>query len=283
MTIQETKKKFSIFHGLVCPFFSKAFYVDVAKHWTYHAYVFLVLITIGLTIPSFSQLLHSIDKNLDEMLPQLTQSLPTIHIKDGQAEVEGIQGPTQIVLKKSPLFELILLIDLETQKETLVKSIKPDQHTLYLVLTKDELLGIEPNGEYSELPLSTFGQDLTISKENIRELAGKLMRSLMYMAVPFLLIFLFLFRIFLALILALLADILKAEHVELKFSKAMSLGIMAMTPAIVLSHLQQYFEFIIPFSWLIYIAVSICYLRFALKALEEAENTKVSAATPTTL
>ena len=279
MTNPDTKKKFSVFHGLFCPFFSKAFYVDVARHWTYHAYLFLIMLTIGLTIPSFSHLLQTIDDNLDEMLPQLTQSLPTIHIKDGKAEVEGIQGPTQIVLKKSELFELILLIDLETEKEAIVKNIKPNQQTLYLVLTKDTLLGVEPSGEYSELPLSTFAQDLTISKENIRELSGRLMRSLMYLAVPFLLSFLLIFRLFLALIMALLADILKAEQVELKFSKAMSLGIMTMTPAMVLSHMQQYFDIHIPFSWVIYIAISIFYLRFALKALEEADNSKPATAT----
>lgn len=272
MTNSETKKKFSVFHGLFCPFFSKAFYVDVARHWTYHAYLFLVMLTIGLTIPSFSRLLTTIDENLDEMLPQLTQSLPTIQIKDGEAQVEGIQGPTQIVLKKSALFELILLIDLETEKEELLKKIKPEQNTLYLVLTKNSLLGIEPTGEHSELPLNTFAREITISKENIRELSGNLMRSLMYLAVPFLLGFLFIFRLFLALIMALLADIIKADEVELKFSKAMSLGIMTMTPAIVLSHLQQYLEVNIPFSWAIYIAVSIFYLRFAVKALQEAQS-----------
>lgn len=279
MTNQDTKKKFSVFHGLFCPFFSKAFYVDVARNWTYHAYLFLVMLTIGLTIPSFSHLLQTIDENLDEMLPQLTQSLPTIHIKNGQAEVEGIQGPTQIVLKKSALFELILLIDLETEKEAIVKNIKPNQQTLYLVLTKDTLLGVEPSGEFSELPLSTFARDITISKDNIRELSGRLMRSLMYLAVPFLLSFLLIFRLFLALIMALLADILKAEQVELKFSKAMSLGIMTMTPAMVLSHLQQYFEIHLPFSWAIYIVISIFYLRFALKGLEEAEKTTAAVTT----
>jgi len=209
-------------------------------------------------------------------VPGVAQQLPTIHIKGGKAEVENYSEPQEIIITKDEDYKIALLIDLETDKETLLdKTI--DENTILLILTKDELIGFEPDGGVSELPLSTFEKDITLSKDNIGEWIDSSVSFAAYIGIPFFVLFLFIFRISLALLMALLADATKPNTITLSFTNAMSLGIVAMTPSIMISTAVQYFGVHIPFSLALYATISILYLRFALKAVEELAPTPTEA------
>lgn len=250
-------RRYSFFHALVMSFFSKHLYRDVGSNWRGTGLLYLFVLLLIVWIPTMIRMHVGLSRFVDEESPHITQQIPRITIKNGQASTD-VATPYTIKDKQgSP----VAIIDMTSDYQDL------DASGATVLLTKTRVfVRNQGRGEirsYDLQPVGSFEMDRAWAEEFLQILRTWMVPVLF----PILLIGAFILRAIQILIYAAIGLLFaKLANTTLSYKTLMRLAAVALTPVLLLNLLLEFLPFSIPFWWVLGTLTGLAYLFFAVKS-----------------
>jgi hypothetical protein len=248
----------SIMAGPVQAFYSIPFYRRVAREWDGEAFVYLfwVLLLIGgLLAGAFGYKLMKLGQ---PMLDDVIRQIPTIHISQGRAVVDG---PQPLTLKLHfPGHEYpIAVVDTHDHYKSIEETGAP------MWLNSHELV-ISNKGEKRIRSLAQI-KNATIDGLWLRQKSVWALKICLALCLPIFFIFAYAYRLLSALVYALVGLACNAFFgAQLSFGALWRVSMVAMTPSILLSTLHLTLFHNVPISGYIWVGLTLAYLGFGVWA-----------------
>ena len=265
-------KKYSLFHPYVMSFFSKDLYQDVGKNWGGIAALYLLLLIAISWIPNMFLIKSNFDSFTREQAPIIIDQVPTIKINDGMLSIDK---PVPYTIKDPATGKPIMIIDTSGQYADI------EQVKVPILVTQDKVMTYQP--KKNEIRTYTFENvpNMTINKDDVSSVLTKAKWWMLLVVYPFLVLTTFLYRIIQGLIYGALGMIfVKILGLNLTFQQSMRLAIIAVTPAIILATIFDFFSITFPYELTFYFILSMAYLFFAIKSNKTDEKATVETETP---
>ncbi len=260
-------KQFTIWQAPFYSFWSKSFYVDVAKNWHGLAYSYLVLLI------SFTWIFMSIKKQMDfnyfvdhKLSPVIVQ-MPVVTIDKG---ILSIDQPSPCTLKGSSGQPVVTF-------DTTDKPMDPEAMPGIFLVTKDSVYGKHQPPE-QKLDLSSITDHVVINKTVAQQFFADLGKSfaliVFIIAAPVGLVFCILQSLLYGLI---GKGIARLNNVNLTYAALVRLSVVAMTPALLIDSIIKVRSVDVT-TWMAWpiaaFFINISYLMFAIFANIANEDTK---------
>jgi len=252
-------KRYSILHAFVFSFFSKSFYQDVGRNWRGTGLLYLFILLLVVWIPTMIKMQIGFSRFVEQDSPRITQQIPRITIKNGEASTD-VATPYFIKDEKG---EPIAIIDMTGEYQNL------DDSPAFLLLTKTKLITRDQRktSTYDLQPVGSFEMDRA-GVEGWLQTAKRLLVPVLF---PIVLIVTFVLRAIQILIYAAIGLLFaKMLDTSLSYKTLMRLAAVALTPVLLLNLLLEFLPFSIPFWWLFGTIIGLAYLFLAVKANAEA-------------
>lgn len=263
-------QRYNILQAIFMSFYSKDLYRDVAKNWNGKTFVYLLFLValswVAFTIKMQLGLNEVYQKDTDKVVTQI----PVLTIKDGKITTPENRP---YFIKNPDTNETIAIIDTSGTYKTL-----SDAKTGILV-TPSEVI-TQPNANETKINHVPNNLNLTINPTTIN--------GYIHAMLPFAWIFLFIFftfasfiyRIIQALIYAIIGKIICAiVFAPLRYSELLQIAVVAVTPAIVLSAVLDFWIVKFPHHLLLYFILAMIYLTFGILANKQPRENQSSTAT----
>jgi uncharacterized protein DUF1189 len=198
---------------------------------------------------------------VDNEAPVITQQIPRITIKNGQASTD-VATPYFIKDKEG---NPVAIIDLTGEYRDL------DNTTAFVLLTKTKVFVKNRNQTriYDLQPVGSFEMDREWAESFLRILRTWMVPALF----PILLIVTFILRAIQLLIYAAIGlGFAKLANTTLGYKTLMRLAAVALTPVLLLNLLLEFLPFSIPFWWVLGTLIGLAYLFFAVKSNADDES-----------
>jgi hypothetical protein len=247
-------------------FFSKSLYQDVGRNWRGTGLLYLFILLIIVWVPTMIRMHVGLSRFVDEESPVITQQIPRITIKNGQASTD-VATPYFIKDKQG---NPVAVIDMTGEYRDL------DNTTAFVLLTKTKVFVKNRNQTriYDLQPVGSFEMDRDWAERFLQILRTWMVPALF----PILLILSFIARAIQVLIYAAIGlGFAKLANTSLSYKTLMRLAAVALTPVLLLNLLLEFLPFSIPFWWLLGTLIGLAYLFFAVKSNADSAQT---AATP---
>ncbi|HTR45273.1 MAG TPA: DUF1189 family protein, partial [Thermodesulfovibrionales bacterium] len=200
---------------------------------------------------------------LDQEAPKVITQVPLITVAKGKVVVDAAMP---YVIKDPRTSAPLVIIDTTGKITSLTGS------EAAALLTGSTLLVRKSPSETRTFELSEIG-DLVIDQSKLYEWTEIIKDNFVFVLYPLTLLFSFLFRTVQALIFAVIGmTFAKNLKLSLPFQAAVSLAIVAMTPALILSVVYSALGLKTSLWWLISFVISLGYLFFAVKAQSEDQT-----------
>jgi len=264
-------RKHSTIQAIYMSFFSKSLYKDVSANWRGISFLYLFLLLALTWIPLMFKLQSGLNSFIIDEAPKLIKQVPKITISKGEVKTE-VEMPYFI---NDTNGKPLMVIDTTGR----INSLEETETEASALVTKNKFIIKKSAVETRTFDLSQI-EELTIDQSAIYNIADAVRQWALIILYPLIALFSFIYRIIVALFYALIgllfARTLKAD---LKYTGLISLSIIAMTPAIIISAAYNYLELRIPYWFLINFIISMSYLYFAVKAnSEKSTDTLVNQA-----
>lgn len=242
-------------HAPYMSFYSAPFYQDVARNWHGLAFFYLFLLVVITWLPDIYALHKWIRNTVANEAPEIVAQVPRIEIIDGRVQVD-VKTPYYIYNPKDE--SLLIAIDTSGQLRSLRDT------DARLLLTDRELFVDSDDGNDRVLSLEEIGANLVVDQDLIFQILGWLDSWFAMVAFPFVVAFSYAFRIIQALVYALIALLFAALlKTQLKYTVAIRLAVMAVTPVLILDMLRSIFGITLPHPWIVAFFIAMAYLFFA--------------------
>jgi len=252
-------KRYSYLHALVLSFFSKSFYQDLGRNWKGTGLLYLFILVLVVWIPTMIKMQVGLSRFVAQEAPQVTQQIPRITIKNGQASTD-VQTPYFIKDEKG---QPIAIIDMTGEYENL------DNTPASLLLTKTKLVTRNQRKTtiYDLQPVGSFEMD----RESVENWLPTLKRWFVPVLFPIVIIGTFVFRAIQILLYAAIGLLFaKLVNTSLSYQTLMRLAAVALTPVLLLNLLFEFLPFSIPFWWVWGTIIGLAYLFLAVKSNAES-------------
>jgi hypothetical protein len=250
-------QQYNYLQALYLSFYSKSFYRDVARNWQGGTFLYLLMLLaiswaliIGVSIqPTLN---HELKKGLERYAPQF----PLIKIDKG---IVSTPENKPYYIKDPDTQETIGVIDTSG-------SVSWSNSIHLFLLTKTQLYWSKNK---DELRIHQIPKDLQVDIQplaikNQLETWGSWLWLLFF---PVFLIVSYVFRIIQTLLYAIVGKVLvSCIGIPLSYGKIVLLGLVSITPAIVICTILDCFAVSFPGEWLIYLSLGLGYLFFAIWA-----------------
>jgi hypothetical protein len=250
-------KQYNALQALYMSFYSKKLYRDVGRNWGGYAYFYLFLLLAITWTPITHSLQHGIDQSYDKLSQLVVAQTPILTIKDG---VVSTPENRPYLISDPDSNDPFIVIDTSGKYTTLAEAKST------ILVTKTEILsGPKPNEiRTNTLPTSL---NMTVDAKNINDhIKGFVSYTWLFLFILFL-ICSFVYRIIQALLYSLFGKIMASLfNVKISFGQTMQLTMVAITPAIFVATIIDYFDMSIPHHLSLYLALSIVYLLFGILA-----------------
>lgn len=254
-------KKYSILHPLVLSFGSKDLYQDVGQNWRGTGFLYLFLLLALAWIPIAFKVHTGFVKWLNENAPAFLLQVPSITIHNGQVSTD-VDTPYIITSNKG---EPIAIIDLTGQYTDL------DDTTAVILLTEDKLHLKQENRRQTQVHDLSQVQQFSLNRQDLEAWA---VWARTWFGVMFYLVVLlseFVYRIVQALLYAAVGLLFcKSLKTSLDYLTLVRLAVIALTPVILVQTILSATDIRFPGAWLLWLAVALGYLYFAVKANADA-------------
>lgn len=261
--VEETapEKRYSLFHPLVLSFYSADLYKEVAATWRARAFAYLLLLLALCWLPITVKLNQSLAEYVKTEVPEIAAGIPTITISHGEVFIDAPQP--HVIYEPSSGQELAIL-DTTGQVTSL------DGLEARLLLMKTSLVYAKSQYETRSWDLSEV-EDFVLDEELVLWFFDLLSSWLVVLLYPLAVAASYIFRLalvpFYGGIGLLLSSILKTK---LAFLNLCALAIVAMTPGLVAGVVLDLSETELPFSFLLFLLVTIGYLAFGIRSVAGA-------------
>ncbi len=250
-------KKFSILHIPVFSFFSKELYKDVGLSWKGVNFLYLLLLLVICWVPAMVKMYIGFSDFVNNEAPPIVNQVPEITINNGEA---SISQPQPYYIKDPQNGGILTIID-TTGK---IKSLE-DTNSVVL-LTKTDITWRKNKFETQMYELSNV-KHFVLDSERITNWLHTGKKLLLPIIYPFAILGSYAFRIIQVLIYAaiglLFALLCKAK---LSYAALLRLAVVAITPSILLKTFLGIPGIHLPYAGLIFLAITLGYLFFAVKA-----------------
>jgi hypothetical protein len=245
-------------------FYSATFYREVAESWHGRSFLYLLILLFICWLVIAGVFASKANHGMRFMAKQATQlQLPIIHFDKGMASTK----PAKVFEIKDPdSNKIFLIIDTENKIQDFQKSDA-------LVLIQKHAIFIKQQQTPEKITQYYYPKELTykLGPSQIqwffKTLSAWVMPIIFIVLLGFGLLFSYAYRIIQILIYALIGMIFNAIlGRKLPYESLMSLSIICITPAIILSTIFAIFFIYFPYEWLFYFLLSMVYLFFAIKA-----------------
>ncbi len=263
--------------GWQAPFFSfwsKSFYVDVAKNWHGLAYLYLLFLIC------FTWLFMSIKKQLDvayfadQFVNPIVRQMPTVVIVKG---VLSIDRPSPYAIKTASDQAIVVF-------DTREKPMAPSECAGTYLITRntvyycpktgsnEEIAAIASN-KANQIDLSTIDRaliDQNAANQFIKEIKKSVALIVFIVMVPLAFIFCVLQTLIYGLIGKLIANLNK---IEMSYGTLVRLSTLTLTPVLLIDSLLKVRDINSSFWLILSFIIPICYLTFAIRAnMDNANN-----------
>ena len=256
----KVKKKFSIIHIPVFSFFSKELYSDVGLRWKGVNFLYLLLILAICWIPAMIKIQGGFTEFVENEAPIFFAQLPEITITDGELSISEAQ-PYYIKVPENN--DVLAVIDTTGTIESL-----EDANAICLV-TKSKITWRKSAVETQTFDLSKI-EEFSLNSEDVMGWLRTANKFLVVTVYPAALLGSYVFRIVQALIYG-VAGLLFASwcKVRLSYGSLVRLAVVAMTPCMLGKTILGMSEGRLPYAGLIFVAITLGYLLFAVKVISE--------------
>ena len=249
-------KQYNVFQAIILSFYSKDLYRDVARHWNGKSFLYLLMIVALSWIAAIYQFQVSLNESYRLNSDKIVKQIPVITINKGIIKTPE-NRPYLIYDSDNKLFAII---DTTGQYRSL------NQAKASVLITKTEIISqTKPNKTRIDRLPSIM--NMVISAEAINNVILKLIGYTWIMAYLFMLLFSFLYRIIQAFLYSIIGMFFSSFcTVPLFYSQIVQLSMVAVTPAIVVATLFDYFGIVFLYQYLFYFFVAMFYLFYAILA-----------------
>jgi hypothetical protein len=256
-------KPLNYLQALYRSFYSKALYRDVAKNWRGSAFLYLLFVlAISWAIILSTSIQPNINKELKQALARFAPQFPDIMIEKG---IVTTPEKKAYYIKNPDTKEVIGIID-TTDRTRWNNSIN-----LFL-LTKTKLYWSDQPDELSirQIPKNFTLQIKPLVIKNQLEAWASWLWIILF---PFFVLFSFVFRIIQTLLYAIIGKLLALfMGVPLRYGKIFFLGLVSITPAILIGTILDCFVIRFSGEWLVYVGLALGYLFFAIWANKDVKK-----------
>jgi len=252
--------RYGYFRTFYMSFYSRDLYRDVAENWGAGVVLYLTLllaiswlITMIVAHPLFRAGVSQFNQQITPQLPEV------ITIKKG---IVTTPENRPYLIKDAKTQDVIAIIDTSGKYTSLEES-----HAA-LLITKDTYAHTS-DSNYHKIEINTIPTNLNlmITRAQVQQFIPKFMDWMLAIAFPFLLIASLLYRLLQSIVYAIFGKIFAAISGQpLMYSTILKLAMVSITPAIVVCTVLQWAHFILPHIGLMYFALAMIYLIFAIRA-----------------
>lgn len=254
-------KRYSFFHALFMSFFSKSLYKDVGRNWRGTGLLYLFMLLVIVWIPTMIKMQIGFSRFVDWEAPAITQQIPRITIKNGEASTD-VETPYFI---KDQQGNPIAIIDMTADYQNL-----DDTPATVLLTKKKVFVRSERRGETRSYDLASVGS-FEMDRARVEGWLQTAKRFLVPVLFPIVLIATFIFRAIQILIYAGIGLLFaRMLDTSLSYKTLMRLAAVALTPVLLLNLLLEFLPFSIPIWWLFGTVIGLAYLFLAVKSNAES-------------
>ncbi len=254
-------KKYSILHPLALSFFSKGLYPDVAPQWRGTGFLYLFLLLALAWIPQTIKVHIGFAERLDENAPAFLLQVPPITIRNGEVSTP-VETPYVIT---SNTGEAIAIIDLTGEYTHL------DDTTAVILLTEDKLYLKNEQRRRTDIHDLSRVQNFSLDRSDFERWA---VMARKWLWLGFYLVVVpseFVYRIVQALLYAAVGLLFcQSLKISLEYLTLVRLAVIAVTPVILLQTALGLANIRFPGAFVLWLAIALGYLYFAVKANTEA-------------
>jgi hypothetical protein len=250
-------RRYNFFQPLWMAFYSRPLYRDITQNWRWLSFLYLLFLVAVCYLPLAVSTQTSITHMVNAIKPWITQ-LPTITITNGEVSIDQ---PVPFLIKDPKSSQVVAIIDTSNTITSFQNT------TATLLLTKDKLL-VKNNDEIKTYDLSGI-KNRTYDQERINSFLPILHYAILFIY-PVAVLLYFLQGVCEALFYAVLVKLF--IDTELPYKTLCCLAAVALTPKFILVSLLGIFSISFPYKWIIYFALGLGYLFFAVGANLESEH-----------
>lgn len=249
-------QQYNLLQAIYMSFYSKNLYRDVANNWGGKAFFYLFIL-VAISSASYSYLTQNLMKDgYQYYAAQISPQVPAIVYKDGKLSTPE-NRPYFIVNPKTK--ENFFVIDTSGQYTS------PEQAKTPILITQTQMLTHSDKQSKAYTFPDNFSEEITP-----QEIDQFIKAALNYTWIVFFFLFIFIFyiyRIFQALVYSLIGKIFAALFkVEIAYGQIVQIMMVAITPVIILSTIQNILLINLNHEMLIYFLLAMVYLFYGILA-----------------
>lgn len=261
-------KKYHVMEALFLSFYSKSLYQDVAKEWKGLALGYLLLVIAICWLP-FSFDFHRFINQGRSILPGIISQVPNITISKGNLSIDK---PVPYTIKEPDDQTTLVIFDTSGQYTSI------EQTNAFMLVTKNKVIvrnGLGPGAKVTYYSVEKFG-NMNISKEDVEYIMDKIIFIISILMYPLAVIISFAYRFLEALFLGGIGFLFgKFFHVSLTYKTNIRLAVIALTPALILTTMAEYFSWPIFYIKFFSLILPVVYVFYAIYAQKNIEQTTV--------
>lgn len=262
-------RAYSIISPIWKSFYSRGLYRDVAKNWRAAAFVYLLLLLILAWIPHIFKWHNFFGNFVKTESTALVAQIPTLTIKEGHLSVDK---PTPYFIKDPDTGKVIATIDTSGEYND-IKDLQSAEGVL--LLTGDNIIYKVDDEEYRVRSLKGT-PNMTVGAKDIEGWLQKGQFWILLLFYPIIVFLSFLYRVVQSLIYGLAGLVFTFfTNTQLTYMACVSLAMVALTPAIIIGTVIDYFNINLPYDYWIYFLISMFYLYYGVDS-----NASSASSTP---
>lgn len=263
-------KKYSCASAMYMSFYSAELYRDVAKNWGAGVVLYLFILLAICWSVLVVKLQPEINTVFIRLANNMSTQIPPFAINKGIVKTPENRPYEIIDPKTKETFAIIdtsgrydrLCIAMDCQESSSKKSAPPS--STRILVTQDRVFYAD-NSDTIKIQALPKSLTMAIEPKLIQKEVVKFVGWSWVILFPILLIFSFAYRLVEALVYAILGKIFAAfGHIPLTYSEVLKITMIAMTPAILLATIFDWFNIVFHLQWFLYFIITMIYLLFGL-------------------
>ncbi len=251
-------RKYYFLKAIFLSFFSRALYRDVVNNWGANTlgYLFLLLALMWAILMSFIQ--PNINQVMTKLVNEMAVQMPaTLHLEKG---VLSTAENRPYFIKSAKEGSVIAVIDTSGKIESI------NNANAHFLITNHSIEYFNFSNQPTTYPLPTWLTFNVTSTVLAQQIINTLHWSWLILF-PLCVILSFIYHILECCLYAIIGKIMVGlMHVSLHYLDLVKLAMVASTPTILISTLLNGFDYWFRYQWWFYVAVSLSYLFFAIRA-----------------
>lgn len=243
--------------AIIKSFYSRDLYRDVVQNWGFGVVLYLLLLLTLcwgiLAIPMQKNVELGYTSFSDKLFPQI----PVMEIKNGELKTPENRP---YVITDPHNKQVLAIIDTSGKYQNL------DKTTASLLLTKHAVY-YQNDAKMEKMRNFSADLNLDIKPQNVKSISDRFVHWAWLLFLPALILLTFIYRIIEAALYAILGEIFSMiAKISLTYGEVFRLSIFAMTPAIIISTILDWFLIGFRHQLLFYFLLSMAYLVFGVLA-----------------